>query len=302
MFSFFRAIKFALQDILRNISLSFMTVLILILMLLSVNTLFLIQRLTQEAVNSVKGQVDVSIFFHRAVTDEQVNEIRKYVGSFPEVVDMVYYNRDEVLDQFRGQYADNKEVLASLTELGDNPLGPTLIVKTRDPGDYQKIITALNVPEYETIIEAKTFADTERAIARIHVITSYVERFAVGLTGLFAIIAFFIIFNTIRVAIYTHRVEIGIKRLVGATNWFIRSPYIIGSFLFSFISTLVTVVVVYGAVIFLDPYIAVLFERSGVLTDYYWLHIVRLVGWQFLAVLLLTFISSSLAMRRYLKV
>jgi len=297
-----RIIKFSLQDIVRNASLSFMTVLILILMLLSINTLLIVRILTDESIQSVEDQIDVSIYFHPDATEAEISEVREYVGSFPEVVDETYLNRDYVLESFKEHYKDNEDIIASLEELGTNPLGPTMIVKTRDPKDYQKIIQALSIPEYENVIEAKTFGDTQKAIDRIGAITTQVERFTYALTALFAIIAFIIIFNTIRVAIYTQRAEIGIKRLVGATNWFIRGPYIVESFFFSFISIAFSYVIVHFVLRFLDPYIAVIFDKPELLTNYFYSNIVMLLGIQFLSVLLLTVFTSALAMRKYLKV
>ncbi len=286
----------------RNASLSLMTVLILVLMLLSVNTLVVIRVLTEEATAKVKDQIDVSIYFNRDANEKDVEEIRTYVQSFPEVTDVSFFSRDQVLAQFREEHKDNSEIIASLDELGENPLGPTMVVKTREPSDYEKIITALNVPEYEPIIEAKTFDDTERAIERIHTITTQVEQFSLLLSGLFAVIAFLIIFNTIRVAIYTQRTEISIKKLVGATNWFVRGPYVIESFIFSLVSTGITYGLMFLSARFLDRYIAVVFDTQGFLTNYFQSNIVWLFGAEFLAVLLLTVLSSTMAMRRYLRV
>lgn len=301
MRSLFRAINFAFQDIFRNISLSMMTILILVLMLLSVNTLIIIKFFTMQATQSIKNQIDVSIFFSNKATDEQVGEIQSYIRSFPEVTEVKYFNKDEVLDKFRQQYSDNKNIVASLDELGENPLGATMIVKTREPGDYQKIIKALSVPEYEDVVMAKTFVDTEKAITRINVITNQVERFSVALTGLFAVIAFLIIFNTIRVAIYTQRVEITIKKLVGATNWFIKSPYIIESIIFSVVSVGITYGFLIFSASFLDPYIQVVFNKQSLLTEYFSSNIMMLFGGQFAAVLALTIFSSLIAMRRHLR-
>lgn len=302
MLSILRVIKFALQDIVRNISLSFMTVLILVLMLLSINTLIIIQVLTDEATKSIKGQIDVSIYFDHEATEDEIAEVREYVDSFPEVVEVTYYTEEEVLAQFREQHKDNEEVLAALGELDENPLGPTIVVKTREPKDYQKVITALSVPEYENIIEAKTFADTEKAIERIDTITTKVGEFGIILAILFGIIAFLIIFNTIRVAIYTQRTEISIKKLVGASNWYVRGPYILESFIFSIVSVLATYALIVLATSFLDPYVSVVFGQDYLLTNYFNSNILSLFGWQFLAVLALTVTSSALAMRKYLRV
>lgn len=302
MLAFLRIIKFAFQDIGRNFSLSFMTILILILMLLSMDTLISVRALTQEAVGAIKDQIDVSIYFRPEVTDENITEIRTFVESFPEVTGIEYKKPDEVMAEFQEVHKENPEILSSLTELGQNPFGPIMVVKTREPGDYEKVITAISIPEYETIIEAKTFGDTQKAIERVDVITKNVEKFVLALSALFALIAFFVIFNTIRVAIYTQRIEIGIKKLVGATNWFIRGPFVIESLFFTVVSVALSGVVVYFITRTIDPYITVIFGVSGFLTNYFASHILLLAGIQFGAVLLLTILTSGLAMRRYLRV
>ncbi len=296
-----RIIKFSFQDIVRNMSLSFMTILILILMLLSINTLIIVRVLTNQSIQSVKDQIDVSIYFDPTASDEKIQEVRDFVASLPEVEEDRYLTKEAVLEEFKKTYSGNTEIIDSLNELGGNPLGSTLIVKTKEPKDYQTIISALSVPEYESIIEAKTFGDTETAIDRIQTITVQVERFTYALTALFAIIAFVIIFNTIRVAIYTQRAEIGIKRLVGATNWFISGPYLVESFIFTVISIVITSAIAYFTLTFLDPYISVIFESPAILTNYFTSHILLLTGVQFGAVFFLTLFSSMLAMRRYLR-
>ncbi|MBU0660633.1 permease-like cell division protein FtsX [Patescibacteria group bacterium] len=302
MLSFFRVIKFAFQDMGRNFSLSLMTVVILILMLLSMNTVIVVRALTQEAVSTVKNQIDVSVYFVPTATDEQVEEVKAYVSSFPEVVSLTFLDKDKVLEQFKETHKENENIIASIDELDENPLGPTMIVKTREPSDYQKLITALTIPEYEDVIEAKTFGDTEQAIDRISVITAQVEKAVWVLSGLFLVIAFFVIFNTIRVAIYTQRIEIGIKKLVGATNWFIQGPYIMEAFFFTCVSVASSYGLVYMATKFLDPYVSVIFGGQYFLTNYFESNILLLIGSQFIVVLLLTIITSGLAMRKYLRV
>jgi len=98
MRSFFRAIKFAFQDIFRNLSLSLMTILILILMLFSVNTLIIIKFFTSQATQSIKNQIDVSIFFSPEATDGQIAEAQDYIRSFPEVTGITYLDKEKVLD------------------------------------------------------------------------------------------------------------------------------------------------------------------------------------------------------------
>lgn len=301
MLSLLRIIRFAFQDIGRNIGLSFMTVLILVLMLLSVNTLLIVNLLTNRSISSIKNQINVSIYFTPDATDKNIDEIKKFVKSFPEVTEMIFKNRDEVLAEFKQTHADNPEVLASVEELNENPLGATMVVKTREPGDYAKIIKALNVPEYENLIEAKSFGDTETAIERVKNVTTQVERFVAVLSAVFIIIAFLIIFNTIRASIYTQRTEISIKKLVGASNWFVRGPYIVESLFFSALSVVIaySLVLLFSGIV--DPYMHVVFSETGILTNYFKSNIIVFAGLQFAAVFALTIVSSALAMRKHLR-
>jgi len=300
--SLWRVTKFAFQDLGRNLGLSFMTVFILVLMLLSVNMLWSVDVLTSQAVGMVKEQINVSLYFKAEAIEKDVQEVNKYLGSFPEVVKIDTQTREDVLKSFQDRHRANAEVLQALDELGGNPFGPTLVVKTREPQDYKKIFTALAVPEYENLIEAKSFDGQEVGVEKIQNITNRVERLGFGLALLFGIISFLIIFNTIRVAIYTQRMEIGIKRLVGASSWFIRGPYLVESIFFTALSVAISAGLIYFSLRLLDPYLLIVFPNGFTLTNYYNSHILLLFGAQTAVVLLLTVISSSLAMRRQLKI
>jgi len=302
MSSLFRIFKFAFQDLARNLGLSVMTVFILILMLLSVNTLWSLDILTKESVSLVKQQINVSFYLTAETTDKNVKEMTSYLATFPEVLDTQVLTKEQVLDSFKTRHQLSTEVLQALGELGGNPFGPTIIVKTREPEDYKKIIQALSVPEYDHLIEGKSFEGHEEALDRIQTITNRVEKVGLAVTLLFALISFLIIFNTIRVAIHTQRVEISIKRLVGANNWFIRGPYLVESVIFTVISIGITIAVVLYAASWADHYLSVVFPATFSLTNYYESHMLYLFGIQTLTVLLLTTLSSVMAMRRQLKV
>ncbi|HNU96073.1 MAG TPA: permease-like cell division protein FtsX [Candidatus Magasanikbacteria bacterium] len=298
----YRVTKYALQDLGRNLGLSAMTVFILVLMLLSVNILWGVDVLTQQATSMVKEQINISLYFKAETTDENLTEIKKYLSILPEITEMFAISREEVLESFKSRHQMSTEVLSALEELEENPFGPTLVIKTREPEDYKKVLQAVDVPEYDALIETKSFEGNEEGIEKLQNITNRIERVGFGLAALFAIISFLIIFNTIRVAIYTQRIEISIKRLVGASTWFIRGPYIVEAFVFSLLSVSITFGLIYLGLKFVDPYLSIVFSNGFTLTNYYNSNIIWLVGIQFVSVLLLTFISSGLAMRKQLKV
>ncbi|MFA5175016.1 MAG: permease-like cell division protein FtsX [Patescibacteria group bacterium] len=299
---FFRVIKYAFQDMGRNLGLSFMTVFILILMLLSVNALWSVEILMGEAVRIVKEQINVSLYFVPEAKEKDIKEIKNYLLAFPEVTDAQLSTAEDAFKSFQERHKMRDEVMEALTELGENPFGPTLIIKAKEPEDYKKIMEALNVPEYETLIEAKSFEGHEEAVERLQNITSRIEKIGMGLTIMFAIISFLIIFYTVRAAIFTQRIEISIKRLVGASNWFIRGPYLVEAFVFSLCSLIVVIGLIFTALRWIDPYLTVVFSDGFSLTNYYFSHILLLFGSQFAVVLFLTVVSSSIAMRKQLKV
>jgi cell division transport system permease protein len=301
MVSFWRVIKSAFQDLGRNIGLAFMTVFILVLMLLSVNLLLAVQVLTTEAVALVKDQVTINIFLKTTALDKDVDEIVPFIKSFSEVVDVKVYTPQQVLEQFKNRHRESKEVLEALKELDGNPFGPSIVLKTREPGDYEKVMSRLAIPEYQQIIDSKSFEGNESAVQHLQLIMNRVEVVVAGLSIVFAIISFLVIFNTIRVGIYTQRTEIGIKRLVGANNWFIRGPYLVESAIFTVLSVGLANTVLYFLFKRIDPYVSSLFSSTFTLTNYYTSHILYLLLVQSVAVLALTGVSSALAMRKQLK-
>jgi cell division transport system permease protein len=299
MTSFWRIIKYTFQDIGRNIGLSTMTVFILILMLLSVNMLWSVRILTEQAISLVKNQVNVNINFKPTISAKELDTITGFIKAFPEVTSVSSLSSDDVLKKFEQR---RPETVSIMKELQTNPFGPAIIIKTREPDNYKKIIDAvLNIPEYTTIIEDHSFGGNEDTLARLQLITNRVNTAAVSLALVFALISFLVIFNTIRVGIYTQRQEINIKRLVGANNWFIRGPYIVESIIFSLISSALTGILLWFAFQKIDPYLNGAFENNFSLTNYYSSHILYLSLIQLGAVLILTITSSSLAMRKHLR-
>jgi cell division transport system permease protein len=302
MRSFWRVVKFAFQDLWRNIGLSTMTVFILILMLLSVNVLWSVDVVTKEAVRLVKEQINISLYFKPETTDKEIDSLKKNIEQLKVVSSTLLLSRADVLVSFQERHKLNQDILSALDEIDGNPFGPTLVIKMHEPDNYKEIMSALDVPEYDNMIETKSFEGHEEGMDKIQNITGRIERLGFGLSVLFAIISFLIIFNTVRIAIFTHRTEISIKRLVGASSWFIRGPYIVESFIFTILSVVGAAAVVSLALRWVDPYLALVFPNAFSLTKYYNSHILMLFGIQAAAVLVLTIISSLLAMRRQLKV
>lgn len=298
-----RVLKLAWQNFWRNLGLSLITILILITTLISVDIVFLVRGITNTAVNLVEQRVDVSLIFKPSATEEKIGDIKEMLQKMPTVANLIYKDRETVLEEFKAKHKNDVGVISALTELDENPLGALLVIQARSTKDYEEIIKALDVAEFNELIEDKTFDDHGPVIQKISLITSKTQQVGIILGAILTIVAFLIIFNVIRLSIIMHGEEIGIMKLVGATNSFVRWPFLAEMFFVSLLAWAINLGLVYGAIYFVDPYLAKFFEGSGFsLRGYFDANFVKFFGLELLGLIVLSFISAGLAMRKYLKV
>lgn len=302
--SFLRVTKFALQDFWRNFWLSFVTMTVLILALFSVNVLIALSAVSESVITSIKSKVDINILISSKATAAEISNFETFLKNLPMIKSVQYKNKEQVLEEFKQKNSNNPNIAEALKELEKNPFNDTFIVVAKDTSDYYKIIQDIQTSEYEKILsEDNNFADPQRIIAFVEEVTNKTEKIGLVLTITFAIIAFLIVFNTIRVIIYTHREEISVMRLVGATNWFIRTPYLIESIMFGVISLVIKIGLLYVILYFVQPHLASFLEYYNFsLVDFYNRNFIQIFGMELIAVTLLTMISSAFAIRKYLKV
>jgi len=299
----FRVIKFSSQDFWRNFWLSAATILVLVLTLVSINFLITLNLLTETAVAEVQDKIDVSIYFKQGVAESEIGNVKSYLLSLSQVKDVEYVSPEQALAEFQKKHKDSQVIQESLEEVGENPLGATLIVKANNPADYPEILQVFDGPQYDSIIQEKSFEDHEAVIKKIDSISEKAKTTGLGIAGLFAIIAVLIGFNTVRMTIYTHREEIGVMKLVGAANWFVRAPYLASGIFYGIFSVLLSILVTFPLIGFAEPYLAGFFGGSGFnLLGHFSQNFLQIFGWQFVGVVLLNFVTSSLAVGRYLKV
>ncbi|MEK7105297.1 MAG: permease-like cell division protein FtsX [Patescibacteria group bacterium] len=301
--SAYRIIHFALQSFWRNIWLSIITVTILVLTLLIVNVLLVMNVLGQTAVTAVESKIDVSVSFAPETNEEVIAGARGYLMSLPQVKDARQLTPDEVLADFRDKNANKPEVLASLDEVGGNPFGAQLIVSAYDPADFPFILEALENPEYKQYIQDKDYQSHESIISAIN---HTIERVRIGgiiLGAFFIFITILIVFNTIRVAIYTHREEIGIMRLVGASAAFVRGPFLVEAIIYTFVALGLIIAIVYPILGVVDPWLAKFFVSTPPnLLGYFNHNFLMIFGAEFVGLTMVTLLSTAYAMRRYLRI
>lgn len=302
MLSFLRIIKFSFQDIVRNIWLSIVTVTILILALFSINMLFTVKLISQNAVTAVKNKINISLYFKADASEAMIMDVRDKVAALPGVKTVTFISKNVALDNFRNNNKNNLEILNALQELGKNPLSPSLVIVPDDFDNSAALITSLKTLESDAI-ESRDFSDNSTILEKINFITSRVNEVGLFLILIFVLTSILVVYNAIRVAIYTHRQEIEIMRLVGASNFFIYMPYLCSAFVYALISILVVIISFYPLLTILQPYLEVFFTDYSVnILTYYVNNFFAIFGLQFMVVFGITLIASLLAARKYAKI
>ncbi|MFC1613405.1 cell division protein FtsX [Patescibacteria group bacterium] len=301
--SIYRVIKFALQNFIRNFWLSFVTIIILSLTFITITFLIIFNVITRESINAIQNKIDISVYFKQEVTEEEVYQKEFQLLALPWTKNIKYISKEQALENFKIKHFDNPDLLSSLEQLDENPLGATLIITAKDVNNYTDIISVLNSDNFKDIIQNKNFNDYKKAVDQTTMITYKVKKVGIIASIIFAMVALLILFYTIKIAIYTHKDEIGIMKLVGAGNFFIKAPFLIETIFYSITACLLSILVIYPLLKFLNPHISAFFAGTEFdLLNYFRTHIFSLMGWQLVGAIMLNLVSSTVALSKYLKV
>ena len=300
-----RLLKFAWQNFSRNIWLSLVTIIIIILSLFLINLIIILNILVNQSLNYYKNKVDISVFLKPEVTREQALAIKDELSGNAEIKEIQYESREQSLEKLKERYQNNPLFLESLKELENNPLGETLIIKLRQIEDYSKVISILQSENYNKFIEINfnIFSDIKKVINKLDGISQKIYQTELITVAIFGIIIFFLIFNTIRLAIYSHREEIAIMRLVGASSWFIRGPFLLESILYGFFAWLANLVFLFPLLNFIQPYLENFLDGDQFnIFSYFSQNFMPIFGWQLIILIFIGVFSSFIAVHKYLKV
>lgn len=302
LLSFLRVIKFSLQDMARNIWLTIVTITILILALFSINMLLTVNVVTQAAMNSIKEKIDVNLYLKPESGEDKIMALKAEIGNYSQVKEIKYISRAEAMEAFKVKHQNNPEVLEALRQLGENPLTPTLIIKANNIEQYDELISKLNKIDSD-IIESRNFENHKSILLKIDNISRKINEVGVFISLVFIIISILVVYNAIRVAIYTHRKEIGIMKLVGASNWFVKSPFLISSIIFAAVGSLAIIGIFYAFLIVLQPYLEIFFMGYDInIVSYFNHNFAYIFGLEFLGAAFVNILASFTALGRYSRV
>lgn len=288
----------------RNAYVSLTSVYVMTIALFVVFSAMLFDQLLSQALTSLQSQVDINVYFVPDAPEEEIDRIRKAVAALPEVEAVAYTSREDALLQYREDNRDNEIALQALEELSENPLGANIAVQARETGQYagvaQFLLEQQEAEDVTTpVIDVINYENNREAIDTLTGFIEVTERISLIVTAVLLGAALLITFNTIRLGIYTSREEIAIMRLVGASNTFIRGPFMLQGMLYGLFSGIITLALFYPILIWVAPGAEAMFGLN--LLDYY------LDDFRYIFVVIvglgvgLGLVSSTYAVTRYLR-
>lgn len=286
----------------RNHWIALATIFVFMTALLSVNVLLGANVMLNRAVEMFEERIDVTVTFLPGTPDALINQGRFYLTSLPQTDQVTFVTADEALAAFRERNRENPEVLDALNELSENPLGGQLIIKAKRAEDYPFLLEAIQNPQYAPFIKSSSYDDHQVAIVRIEEVGRNIRLAGSALVAIFALFGLITAFNAIRVAIFTHREEIAIMRLVGASSSYIRSPFVLEGVWMGLLAVLITAGIVFASIHPVESRVAVLFDgRSPGLSEFFYSQWLLVFGIQLAAITLLSGFVSWIAAGRYIR-
>lgn len=299
--TFYRILKNGFQNFWRQRLTSVATLTVMLLAILAFLSLLVSNVVAKAALNSIQDKIDISVYFKTSAPEDEILRLKKSLEELGEVKVVEYVSKDKALEIFKERHIDDTTITQSIDILGNNPLPASLNIKAKDPGQYSLIASYLKSNFLDQYIDEVNYAENQEVIDRLASIISISRQAGFVLTIILAVVATIVVFNTILLAIYSNREGIEIMRLVGASNMFIRGPYIVEGVIYGTLSAVFGTMVFLPITYFISPYLKI-FIPSMNLAQYFISNIFVLFSYQLLFGIGIGIISSLIAVRRYLKV
>ncbi len=298
-----RVLKSGFTNFFRNIWLSLAASSIMAITLLIITTIILLYTATDLSIQLIKDKVGISAYFKNETAEREIENIKAELELMPEVKSVEFIPKTVARDKFREAHKDEPLLLETLDEFKDseNPLPNSFAIKAHELGDYEKISSTLKSERYNIYFER--IRDYKNVIERLNKIIHIITQVGLAMVVIFTVVTIMVMFNTIRLTIYTRREEVEIMRLVGATNWYIRGPFIVEGIMYGLIATIVIALALLAVLPVLTDNIERLLKLpydlgSGFAQRLFW----QIVATNLFVSLFLGIVASSIAMRRYLRI
>jgi len=276
------------------------TIFVLFLVISLMGSLFLLRDMGEFLIASIQEKIDISIYFKDTASEDGILTIKKQIIEFPEIKKVEYISQDKALNNFIEEHKEDFSLMESIEELGINPFLASLNVQAWKPSQYASVYSFLTTLEADDVIEKIDYFQRESVIQRICALSSTLSQVGLYVVVVLFLIAIIVTLNTVRLSIYNSKKEIEIQRLVGASDWFVRGPFLIQGLLCGIVASLISFLCLGLVCWFFSARVMNLFLDFNIfelfMTRFWTLCLI-----QFIVGAGLGMIASNIAVRRYLR-
>jgi cell division transport system permease protein len=260
-------------------------------------------RASSTTNENVRSQLALEVFMDVEATKKQAKSVQRKLDAIPHVASTEYVSKKEGLKELRQELGED-EVSAGITQLRENPLPVLIRVRPDDPDNLDSIQAAITPPgpngEPRPISPAiDNVSDGQGAAEDIRTVTNAVKIILLVIAALLLVVSLMLVANTIRLSIYARRREIEVMKLVGATNWFIRWPFVLEGLIVGLFGAGLAVGILWvGKVAIIDP----LAHNFRLIDNFSTIGFVPLIATLMAAAVVVSALGSGVTLRRFLRV
>jgi cell division transport system permease protein len=303
MLQLWRVIHAGIRNFMRNAWLSTAATAVMTITLSIIILSFISNSALTSTIKGVTDKIDISIYLNDSVTSDQRTQFQSALEADPNVDAVHYTSKTDAVAQYSSQHASDLKLLQAL-QLAGNALPASFQVKVKDPKKLDSVIAVTNQSPYKTYLDPTAppsySGQNKDTINRIVRISNFFKSTGLYASIIFVIISTLIIFNTIRMAIFTRREEIEIMKLVGATKWFIRGPFLFEAAMYGIVAAFIAATMSYALLLGAGPKLSSYIDVGSTISFFQSYPLLIVTG-ELLIGIAIGAISSLLAMSRYLK-
>ncbi len=300
LLTFYRITKMSLVSFWRNRWLSLAATLIMILTLITVSFFVSLMLITNRTTESLRDKVDMSVYFNDSTSKDQITAIQNILLSRGDIKSVDYVSKEKALESWRERNKENDKIRDLISET-DNPLPRSLEIKTVDIEDMEKIDSFLSSKDYQSLVKEISYKKNKMLVDRLVRLTNFIKLAGWAMSLVFVLISILVIYNTIRLTIFARSDEIEIMKLVGASDLYVRGPFIFEGMGYGFIGAIISSVISVFAFRLSVPAAENYLGLSNLNSNYLGINLLTIIGLQFLVGLILGIFCSVLAIKKHLK-
>lgn len=303
-----RMMRYGVNNFTRNLWLTTAATAVMTITLLIILTTFVARVVLNDTVQDIRSKVDIPINLKSSATDEQISLLRTKFSEHPDVVQVNYISKEQTKQNLLDSGKLTADQLKIIAELPDQPYYPVLKLVVRDPSDTAALEEFVKEDEdVQALLNMQpglqpTFSgDRAKSIATISGWASAAEKGGLVAGVVFIAISMLIIFNTIRMAIFSRKDEIEMMKLIGADKSFIRGPFVVEAVMYGFFAALIATGVGVSLFLAAEPKLSAYGVATNDLHTSFVMYSPIVLVVMIVIGALIGLISSRLAVRRYLK-